>query len=56
LKEGITATEKEIIDHCKNDLAKYKVPSKVVFQSSLPMTAIGKVLRRELVKALSEKS
>ncbi len=56
LKEGATATEEEIIEHCKKDLAKYKVPSKVIFQSSLPMTAVGKVLRRELVKALSEKT
>ena len=55
LKEGAAATEEEIIEHCKKDLAKYTVPSKVIFQTSLPMTAVGKVLRRELVKALSEK-
>ena len=54
LKDGMTATEQEIIDHCGEHLAKYKVPSRIVFRSSLPMTAVGKVLRRELVKALSE--
>ena len=54
LKEGMSATEQEIIDHCAENLAKYKVPSKVIFRDTLPMTAVGKVLRRELVKELSE--
>jgi long-chain acyl-CoA synthetase len=54
LKEGLTATEQEIIDHCAENLAKYKVPSRVIFRDLLPMTAVGKVLRRELVKELTE--
>ena len=54
LKDGMIATEEEIIDHCAEHLAKYKVPSRIVFRTELPMTAVGKVLRRELVKALSE--
>ena len=53
LKEGMTASEQEIIDHCAEHLAKYKVPSRVIFREALPMTAVGKVLRRELVKELS---
>ncbi len=51
LKEGMTATEQEIIDYCREHLAKYKVPSSVEFRSSLPMSAMGKVLRRELASA-----
>ena len=31
--------------------AKYKVPSSVKFRSSLPKSAMGKVLRRELTSA-----
>jgi long-chain acyl-CoA synthetase len=54
LKEGASATEDELITHCQDNLAKYKVPSRIIFQESLPMTAVGKVLRRELVKALSK--
>jgi long-chain acyl-CoA synthetase len=54
LKEGMEATEQEIIEHCQEHLAKYKVPARVIFRPTLPMTAIGKVLRRELVKTLSE--
>jgi long-chain acyl-CoA synthetase len=48
LKEGKTATEEEIIAFCGEHLAKYKVPTSVEFRSELPMSAMGKVLRREL--------
>jgi len=51
LKEGMAATEQEIIDYCREHLAKYKVPSSVKFRSSLPKSAMGKVLRRELTSA-----
>jgi long-chain acyl-CoA synthetase len=51
LKEGMAATEEEIIDYCREHLAKYKVPSSVEFRSSLPKSALGKVLRRELASA-----
>jgi len=54
LNDGMTATQEEIIEFCAEHLAKYKVPSRIVFRTELPMTAVGKVLRRELVKALSE--
>ena len=53
LKDGMEATEQELIDHCAESMAKYKVPSKVLFRETLPMTAVGKVLRRELVKEFS---
>lgn len=48
LREGETATEREIIDFCKKNMAKYKVPKVVEFRDDLPMSAIGKVLRRAL--------
>jgi long-chain acyl-CoA synthetase len=54
LKERMTATEQEIIDYCREHLAKYKVPSSVEFRSSLPKSAMGKVLRRELTRASVE--
>jgi len=50
LRKGETATEQEIIDFCKQNLAPYKVPKFVEFRDSLPKTLVGKVLRRELVK------
>jgi long-chain acyl-CoA synthetase len=48
LKEGTTATEQEIIDFCREHLAKYKVPTAVEFRTELPKSTVGKVLRREL--------
>ncbi len=48
LKPGETATEEEMIEYCKKKLAKYKVPKVIEFADSLPMSAVGKVLRKEL--------
>jgi long-chain acyl-CoA synthetase len=48
LKEGQTATAQEIIDYCKENLVKYKVPKYVEFVSDLPKSAVGKILRKEL--------
>jgi long-chain acyl-CoA synthetase len=49
LKEGMAATEQEIIDFCNEHLARYKVPTAVEFRIDLPKSTVGKVLRRELV-------
>jgi long-chain acyl-CoA synthetase len=49
LKEGETAREKEIIQFCRGEIAKYKVPTAVEFRKELPKTIVGKVLRRMLV-------
>ena len=51
LKPGVTADSEELIDYCRSRLARYKVPSIIEFVESLPMSAIGKVLRRELQEA-----
>jgi len=48
LKDGATATDAEIIAFCKERLAPFKVPKKVEFVKELPMTLVGKVLRRAL--------
>jgi fatty-acyl-CoA synthase len=54
LKAGMQATEAEYIDWCRNNLAKFKVPKKVVF-GDLPTTATGKIQKyvlRETAKRL----
>lgn len=56
LKEGQTATEKELIDFCKLHLAPFKVPSRIEFRTELPKTMIGKILRRVLVEEEKAKS
>ncbi|MCG6981073.1 MAG: long-chain fatty acid--CoA ligase [Deltaproteobacteria bacterium] len=48
VKPGETLTEEEVIAHCKERLASYKVPRLVEFREELPKTMVGKVLRKEL--------
>jgi long-chain acyl-CoA synthetase len=48
VKPGETLTEEEVINHCKEKLAAYKVPRLVEFREELPKTMVGKVLRKEL--------
>ena len=50
INEGETVTEKEIMDFCKQNLAKYKVPRMIEFREDLPKTMVGKILRRVLVE------
>jgi long-chain acyl-CoA synthetase len=50
LKEGEIATEEEIIQFCRENLAPYKVPKFVEFRKELPKTMVGKILRRVLVE------
>jgi len=55
LKDGATATEEELIEFCRDKLAKYKVPRKVEFRKELPKTMVGKFLRRALVEEEKKK-
>ena len=53
LRPGATATEPEIIAHCQQLLARFKVPKKVIF-CELPKTSTGKIqkfLLRERAKS-----
>ncbi|MFZ7127977.1 MAG: long-chain-fatty-acid--CoA ligase [Desulfobacterales bacterium] len=46
LKPGETATEAEIIEFAKDRMAAYKRPRMVEFRDSIPVSPVGKVLRR----------
>jgi long-chain acyl-CoA synthetase len=48
LKPGTTATEAEIRDHVKSNVAAYKYPRHVWFMDELPKGATGKILKREI--------
>jgi long-chain acyl-CoA synthetase len=48
VKPEETLTEEEVIAHCKEKLAAYKVPRVVEFRQELPKSMVGKVLRKEL--------
>jgi long-chain acyl-CoA synthetase len=48
LKPGAEATEEEFLEFCKDTMAGYKRPKAVEFRDSLPVSVVGKVLRRVL--------
>src|SRR5581483_8259371 len=45
LKEGAQATADDLIAHCAANLARYKVPAKIVLVDALPRTNVGKIDR-----------
>jgi fatty-acyl-CoA synthase len=51
LKPNQEASEAELIAFCKNNMAKFKRPKKVVF-GPLPKTATGKIQKHELRAAV----
>jgi len=48
LKPGETATEEEIREFCKENMAGYKRPRLIEFRDEVPVSNVGKVLRRVL--------
>ncbi|MFH1150001.1 MAG: long-chain-fatty-acid--CoA ligase [Actinomycetota bacterium] len=53
-KEGMSATEEELIAFVKERIAGYKAPKRVIIMDAVPKTALGKVLRREVREHLQE--
>ncbi|MCC6660693.1 MAG: AMP-binding protein [Phycisphaerales bacterium] len=50
LREGRSATGRDLVAWCREHLAGYKAPREVVILDKLPRNATGKILRRELKK------
>ncbi|MFW6333768.1 MAG: AMP-binding enzyme [Desulfosalsimonas sp.] len=48
LKPGEQATEEEIRKFCKENMAGYKRPKHIEFRDDIPVSPVGKVLRRVL--------
>jgi acyl-CoA synthetase (AMP-forming)/AMP-acid ligase II len=48
LKEGQRVSENEIMEFCKQHLARYKAPKSVEFVDALPKNPQGKILKREI--------
>lgn len=53
LKVGAELSQRAIISYCAQHLADYKIPKIFEFTATLPKSATGKVLRRELRDALN---
>ncbi len=48
LKPGTRVSSEELKSHCAANLAEFKRPVEIELRESLPKTAVGKILRREL--------
>jgi len=59
LKPGIEpndAAKKSITSFMRERVAPYKVPKQIIFMDSLPLSAVGKILKRELREMLKPKA
>lgn len=52
LREGMAATELELRDFCRDKIAGYKIPRRVIIAQELPRGATGKILKRKLSELL----
>ena len=48
LKPDASATEEELITHMQGHLARFKVPKSVEIMDELPLSSMGKILKRDL--------
>ncbi|GAB4108639.1 MAG: long-chain fatty acid--CoA ligase [Acidobacteriota bacterium] len=48
VEKGQTLTKAEIVEFCRDKLAKFKIPKQIEFVDALPKSAMGKVLKRVL--------
>jgi fatty-acyl-CoA synthase len=48
LKPGVNASSEEVIAYLKEHLASYKIPKRIEILDSLPLSSMGKILKREL--------
>lgn len=48
--DSIALSQEQIMEHCREHLARFKVPKSIKFVDELPKSPIGKILRRELRK------
>jgi long-chain acyl-CoA synthetase len=55
LRPGAKATQEEIIAFCREKISAFKAPRQVEFKEALPKTAVGKILRRQLVAEEKER-
>jgi len=49
-----TLTSKDIQTFCRRYLTAYKIPRKIEFRDTLPKSAVGKILKRELITVLKD--
>ena len=50
-REGAAPTQDEIVQHCRANMAGFKIPRQIEFVETLPRTATGKLKKFELREA-----
>lgn len=48
VREGATLTEEDLLGHCAERLASFKIPTLIEFRNELPKTSIGKIEKKQL--------
>jgi len=48
VKKTPDLTQEDLVRHCRENLAAYKIPREIEFLAELPKSNVGKILRREL--------
>ena len=54
LRPGFDIVPEDLIEHCRQSLARYKVPRKVYVQEVLPKNAVGKIAKPVLRERLKD--
>jgi long-chain acyl-CoA synthetase len=49
-------TAEEVVQHCRDLIADYKIPARIEFRDALPKTSTGKVLREQLNSGCSRRT
>ncbi len=49
LRDGMNATEQELQQHCRRNLANFKTPRYIRFRKNLPLTVTGRVEKRNII-------
>ena len=48
LVRGAEATEAELLAHCRANLARYKIPDRILLVEEFPLTPMGKIRKKDL--------
>ncbi len=54
LAKDVSVGAEAVFDHCRSLLSKYKLPDRIEITDALPLTATGKLQRKELKRAAAE--
>jgi acyl-CoA synthetase (AMP-forming)/AMP-acid ligase II len=48
LARGVDASEDELKQHCRSNLARYKIPDRILLVDAFPLTPMGKIRKKDI--------